>query len=796
MSFSVQGKTAIVTGAGSGINLSFAQQLLENACNVLIADLGLRPEAQALVDQYSGKAPRAVFQKTDVTVWTQLEQMFAVAEKEFGEIDIVCPGAGVYEPHWSNFWRPPGTAVSRDARDGDHYGLIDINLTHPIRTTQLAISHFLRHGTDTTRHKAIVHISSIAGQNPSLAAPIYSATKHAVSGFVRSLAKLDDKCGIRVTAVAPGVIKTPLWTDHPEKLKMVDGGKDAWVTPDEVATVMLALVQQDRVSEVIGDKEAKTGEIVYPVSGGTVLEVSKTVRSVLPYNDPGPGTRPGNTASTTSSVEDEVWELLARHGARGKQNPGLHQASWISCVINLVNTIVGAGVLAMPLAISHMGIALGVFVILWSGVTAGFGLYLQSRCAQYLDRGSASFFALSQITYPNAAVIFDAAIAIKCFGVGVSYLIIIGDLMPGVVQGFAEGDPGNDLLVDRHFWVTAFMLIIIPLSYLRRLDSLKYTSIAALVSMAYLVVLVVYHFIIGDTKDGRGPIRVIHWAGAVPTLSSLPVIVFAFTCHQNMFSILNEIKNNSHFRTTAVVFASIGSSASTYILVAITGYLSFGNSVGGNIVGMYPPGLWATIGRAAIVILVMFSYPLQCHPCRASVGAVLRWRPRRVASRNEGSPHRHPLLPGGPRGSRTPEPMSDFRFSVITTSILILSYIVAMTVSSLEAVLAYVGSTGSTSISFILPGIFYYKISAPDSPAHQRLLKEDDEADDDYVSGASEPDDSSAQARPLSESGILRRHTRTWRRGVLRKLSLGLAVYGVIVMVTSLVTNSVFHASH
>ncbi|KAL2820472.1 transmembrane amino acid transporter protein-domain-containing protein [Aspergillus cavernicola] len=800
MSFSVQGKTAIVTGAGSGINLSFATQLLESGCNVLIADLGLRPEAQTLIDQYSSKAPRAVFQKTDVTIWKQLEAMFKVAEKEFGEVDIVCPGAGIYEPHWTNFWRPPGSPESRDTRDGDRYALLDINLTHPIRTTQLAISHFLRTG-DNTRRKAIVHISSIAGQNPALAAPIYVATKHAINGLVRSLAKLDGKCGIRVTAVAPGVIKTPLWTDHPEKIKMVDDSKDAWVTPDEVATVMLALVQQDTVSEVIGDKEGK--ETVYPVTGGTVLEVSKTVRSVSPFNDPGPGNRPGNTASTAGSVEDEVWDLLSgsvmsRRGVRGKQNPGLHgQASWISCVINLVNTIVGAGVLAMPLAISHMGIVLGIFVILWSGVMAGFGLYLQSRCAQYLDKGSASFFALSQITYPNAAVIFDAAIAIKCFGVGVSYLIIIGDLMPGVVQGFIGGDPAYDFLVDRHFWVTAFMLIIIPLSYLRRLDSLKYTSIAALVSMGYLVILVVYHFIKGDTKADRGPIRVIHWAGAVPTLSSFPVIVFAFTCHQNMFSILNEIKNTGHFRTTAVVFASIGSSATTYILVAITGYLSFGNSVGGNIVGMYPPGLWATIGKSAIVILVMFSYPLQCHPCRASVDAVLRWRPKPSASTtNETSPHRQALLPGGPRGSRTPEPMSDLRFSVITTSILILSYIVAMTVSSLEAVLAYVGSTGSTSISFILPGIFYYKISAPDSPAHQRLLKEDDEAEDAYISGASDAEDGSAQTRPLTESGILRRHTRSWRRALLRKLSLGLVVYGVVVMVTCLVTNSLFLASN
>lgn len=186
-----------------------------------------------------------------------------------------------------------------------------------------------------------------------------------------------------------------------------------------------------------------------------------------------------------------------------------------------------------------MGIALGVCVIIWSGLTAGFGLYLQARCADYLDRGSASFFALSQITYPNAAVIFDAAIAIKCFGVAVSYLIIIGDLMPGVVMGFVGGTPVHDFLADRHFWITAFMFVVIPLSFLRRLDSLKYTSIAALLSIGYLLVLVIYHFLKGDTSADRGPIRVLKWGGAIPALSSFPVIVFAYTCHQNVRLLVN-----------------------------------------------------------------------------------------------------------------------------------------------------------------------------------------------------------------------------------------------------------------
>jgi amino acid permease len=267
-----------------------------------------------------------------------------------------------------------------------------------------------------------------------------------------------------------------------------------------------------------------------------------------------------------------------------------------------------------------------------------------------------------------------------------------------------------------------------------------------------------------------------------------------------MFSVLNEISDNSHFRTTSVVGASIGSSAFTYILVAITGYLSFGNNVGGNIIGAYPPSVTSTIGRAAIVVLVMFSYPLQVHPCRASVDAVLKWRwnSKSTSAAGGSSPHRNPLLPRPNRGpSRAPDMMGDTRFAAITTAIIVLSYIVAMTVSSLEAVLAYVGSTGSTSISFILPGLFYYKISSPESDTHQRLMKEDDEAEvpEDVIDGDSDDEGATGQGL-LSGSGILRRSTKQWRRVLLRKGSLALAIYGVIVMITCLVTNTFFLASN
>lgn len=72
--------------------------------------------------------------------------------------------------------------------------------------------------------------------------------------------------------------------------------------------------------------------------------------------------------------------------------------------------------LAMPAAMSSMGVFAGVCVIIFAGFTAGMGLYFLSRCALRIERGHSSFFAVAKRTYPEASIVFDSAITIKCFG--------------------------------------------------------------------------------------------------------------------------------------------------------------------------------------------------------------------------------------------------------------------------------------------------------------------------------------------------------------------------------------------
>lgn len=191
---------------------------------------------------------------------------------------------------------------------------------------------------------------------------------------------------------------------------------------------------------------------------------------------------------------------------------------------------------------ASVGILPGVILILFSALASGTGLYFLSRCAARTEGRNASFFAISKLTWPKVAVLFDLAIAIKCFGVAVSYLIIIGDLMPQVIISLSTPSSDDSMtadhlsyfLTDRRFWITIFMLsLVLPLSFLRKLDSLKYTSLVALVAVVYLCVIVIYHYYSPNyPPPSPGAVELVSFSTKV--LGHLPVFVFAFTCHQNV----------------------------------------------------------------------------------------------------------------------------------------------------------------------------------------------------------------------------------------------------------------------
>jgi 3-hydroxybutyrate dehydrogenase len=116
-----------------------------------------------------------------------------------------------------------------------------------------------------------------------------------------------DTIGMRIVAVAPGITRTPMYVEDAEKIIMIDDERDVWIEPEEMAAVMLALVEKDEINSRFGG--TNDGETV-PIENGTILEVSKGhVRSVQAFHDPGP-TAPGTIASNHDACDEASMALL------------------------------------------------------------------------------------------------------------------------------------------------------------------------------------------------------------------------------------------------------------------------------------------------------------------------------------------------------------------------------------------------------------------------------------------------------------------------------------------------------
>ena len=168
---------------------------------------------------------------------------------------------------------------------------------------------------------------------------------------------------------------------------------------------------------------------------------------------------------------------------------------------------------------------------------------------------------------------------------------------------------------------------------------------------------------------------------------SVPIFVFAYTCHQNIISITNELQSPTPQRVLHVIGASALVALSIYLLISFSGYTTFGPQVESDILATYPNSAIVAVARVAISVVVTFSYPLQSHPSRTCILSLL-------------------TAVFGSRGPRW-----DMATHLgVTTGFLGLSTAIALVVDDLGMVLSLVGATGSTIVSYILPGATYFKL--------------------------------------------------------------------------------------
>lgn len=195
------GKVAFVTGAASGIGEAVAVQLAERGAKVVVADLKL-DAAQKVVDAIKAAGGEAAPVAVDVAKVDQVEKAVQFTVDTFGKLDLAVNNAGI----------GGAAAPLGDYTFDDWHKVIDVNLNSVFYSMKYEIAAMLKSGGG-----AIVNMASILGSVTFPNAPAYVTAKHGVVGMTKSAGVDYAKQGIRVTAVGPGFIDTPLLSALPKE---------------------------------------------------------------------------------------------------------------------------------------------------------------------------------------------------------------------------------------------------------------------------------------------------------------------------------------------------------------------------------------------------------------------------------------------------------------------------------------------------------------------------------------------------------------------------------------------------
>lgn len=198
----LDGKTAVITGAASGIGRATAELFAQVGAHVLLGDIAEQAGEEAAA-AIRGKGGSADFIRLDVTDPASVEAFRNAALAKKGQVDVVAnvAGWGRTEPFVKNtpdLWKK----------------LIDLNFMGPILVTRAFLDQMIER-----KSGKIVNVASDAGRVGSLGETVYSGTKGGVIGFTKGLAREMARFNVNVNCVCPGPTDTPLMAPVPEKIR-------------------------------------------------------------------------------------------------------------------------------------------------------------------------------------------------------------------------------------------------------------------------------------------------------------------------------------------------------------------------------------------------------------------------------------------------------------------------------------------------------------------------------------------------------------------------------------------------
>jgi len=246
----LEGKVAVITGAGSGIGRATALRFTGEGARLVLADMNKKglQETLGLIKREGGEA---VTRKADVSVEDEVKGLMDFALESKGRIDILSNNAGV-----------PGDLANLESQDADVWqSVLQVNLMGAVFTTKHVAEHM-----QERRSGAIVNVASVAGIRSGAGGNAYSASKAALINFTRTAACDLGQYHVRVNAVCPGLIETGMTKEVFDYARKV--GKEEklgyrcelrrYGRPEEIASVILFLASDD-ASYITGQAIAVDG---------------------------------------------------------------------------------------------------------------------------------------------------------------------------------------------------------------------------------------------------------------------------------------------------------------------------------------------------------------------------------------------------------------------------------------------------------------------------------------------------------------------------------------------------------
>ena len=246
----ILGQAAFVTGGASGIGSATVVALAQRGASVVFVDRDDHGARQTITR--TEQPDKIAFRICDVTDSESLAAAVDFAVDRFGRFDIVANVAGI------------GDGDLFADNPGPWRRVIDIDLTALIDSTRLAV----RAMRSTGNGGVIVNLASWLGLYPAAVSPVYSAAKAGVIGFTRSLASLASESGIRVNAICPELVDTPLGAAMGQKVMTREAiaelrASRSVLTPEDVAEWVLRVVEDDnRAGAVLQITKAEGGTYV------------------------------------------------------------------------------------------------------------------------------------------------------------------------------------------------------------------------------------------------------------------------------------------------------------------------------------------------------------------------------------------------------------------------------------------------------------------------------------------------------------------------------------------------------